>query len=206
MYKILVRTAVVGAAFLPLAAYAQTAGTVTSDLNMRAGPGTNYQVVGTIPNGAEVSVEGCVEAATWCLLNWNGRTGYSDSSYILVTQSSGETIVVREQPSLVETVVGKPIEAVGDAAAGVVGAVTGAVVGVADAAVDAITPEPKVRVYVDEHPVEPVYFSNEVVVGTVVPDTVTLVEVPDYEYQYANLNGETVLVEPGSRQVVYVYR
>ena len=205
MFKYLVRTAIIGAAILPAAAFAQTMGTVTADLNMRTGPGTNYKAIGTIPNGSSVEIEGCVEGAGWCLLDYNGKTGYSDGSYVMVVQGS-ETVVVTERPSLVQTVVGEPIEAVGEAAAGIVGAVTGAVVGVAGAAVDAITPEPKVRVYVEDHPVEPVYVQDEVVVGTVVPDTVTLVEVPDYEYEYANLNGEVVLVEPSNRQVVYVYR
>jgi hypothetical protein len=45
-----------------------------------------------------------------------------------------------------------------------------------------------------------------VVTGATLPDTIMLREVPDYEYRYVNVNGQYVLVEPQSREIVYVMR
>jgi len=43
-------------------------------------------------------------------------------------------------------------------------------------------------------------------VGATLPSTVRVYEVPRYEYRYASVNGQTVLVEKDSNKVVYVYR
>ena len=48
---------------------------------------------------------------------------------------------------------------------------------------------------------------GEVVVGAGVPDTVTLQAIPEYdEYQYAYINGQPVLIDPSTRQIVYLVR
>jgi hypothetical protein len=56
------------------------------------------------------------------------------------------------------------------------------------------------------NPVNQVYLNGEVVVGAGLPDDVTLTPVPDYQYQYAYVNGQQVLVEPQTRRVTYIYR
>jgi hypothetical protein len=40
--------------------------------------------------------------------------------------------------------------------------------------------------------------------GTKVPDTVELHQVPDVTYRYAVINGQTVLVDPQTHQIVQV--
>ena len=51
-----------------------------------------------------------------------------------------------------------------------------------------------------------VVYSGDVAVGTVLPDTVTVVEVPAYtHYGYAYLNDHRVLVDRDTHTVVYVY-
>lgn len=67
-------------------------------------------------------------------------------------------------------------------------------------------PPPQVRTYVETHTVEPVYIEDEVVVGTTLPETVEVREIPDYRYQYVYVNEQPVLVEPESRRIVYVLR
>ena len=47
---------------------------------------------------------------------------------------------------------------------------------------------------------------GEVVVGATVPESVTLSVVPDYDYRYVYINGQRALVDPGTRQIVYVIR
>jgi hypothetical protein len=69
-----------------------------------------------------------------------------------------------------------------------------------------VTPPDEVRTYVVENRTDPVYLEGEVVVGAGLPETVELVEVPDYEYRYRYVNGQPVLVDPATRRIVYVYR
>ena len=96
------------------------------------------------------------------------------------------------------------------------GAITGALIGgpvgaavggIAGAAIGAtLDPPERVGQYVVEKPADRVLLDGEVVVGAGVPDTVTLAEVPDYDYRYAYVNGQPVLVDPQTRRIVYVYR
>ena len=46
----------------------------------------------------------------------------------------------------------------------------------------------------------------EVVAGAGLPPAVGLRPIPDYEYEYAYVNGVPVLVDPATRRVVYVVR
>lgn len=46
---------------------------------------------------------------------------------------------------------------------------------------------------------------GDVVVGAEVPADVTFQEVPNYEYRYTRINDRPVLVDPGTRRIVYVY-
>ena len=51
-----------------------------------------------------------------------------------------------------------------------------------------------------------VAYEGDVVVGTVLPDTVTFVEVPGYgDYGYVMLNDRRVLVNRSSRTIVHVF-
>lgn len=45
----------------------------------------------------------------------------------------------------------------------------------------------------------------EVNIGTALPDTVELYEVPDVQYRYVIVDGRTVLVDPGTRKIVKIY-
>jgi uncharacterized protein YraI len=48
---------------------------VTTNVNMRQGPGTTYQIVTTIPGGSTVDVAGCT--GEWCQVAWQGQSGYA---------------------------------------------------------------------------------------------------------------------------------
>jgi uncharacterized protein YraI len=74
-------------ATLALSGGVAAAAVATTDLNMRAGPGTDYQVVGVIPDGASVRVRGC--QGSWCEVDFRGRSGFASASYL----SGGETAV-----------------------------------------------------------------------------------------------------------------
>jgi uncharacterized protein YraI len=54
----------------------------TGAVNMRAGPGTRFPVVTTIPAGAIVGVYGCVQDYSWCDTGWGNARGWVSSRYI----------------------------------------------------------------------------------------------------------------------------
>jgi uncharacterized protein YraI len=79
--------------FLP-AAYAAP-GTVTSNVNVRSGPGTNYAVVDTARRGTQVDVQQC--QGSWCYISKPGPDGWVSASYLT---AGGGTPVNPQQPGL----------------------------------------------------------------------------------------------------------
>lgn len=59
--------------------------------------------------------------------------------------------------------------------------------------------------YVERHPVDPVILEGPVEAGMVVPDTVQIIDVPENpNYGYIYVDQRPVLVDRGSRQVIWV--
>jgi uncharacterized protein YraI len=79
--------------FLP-AAYAAP-GTITSNVNVRSGPGTNYGVVDTVRRGTQVDVQRC--QGSWCYIAKPGPDGWVSANYLT---GSGGTVVNPQQPGL----------------------------------------------------------------------------------------------------------
>lgn len=216
----LVTTGFVGAAFAQSATASVTA---TADLNIRSGPGPQYGSVGFIATGGSATVDGCMEGSKWCRVTYDGVTGWSYSDY-LTADLSGEVVVLTERypdVGLATVTYDESEAAAGGAVAGaaggaVVGALLGGPIGAAiggtigatsGATAGAVIDPPEVaRTYVTSNPIDPVYLDGEVVIGAGVPETVTLRAIPDYEYQYVYINGQPVLVDPSTRQIVYVVR
>jgi hypothetical protein len=83
------------------------------------------------------------------------------------------------------------------------------IAGVSFAAADEVivTPEQQtvVKEYVHKHPVASVnVLGLELGIGSTVPDTVELQQVPDVQYRYAVVNDHTVLIDPHTRRVIEV--
>jgi uncharacterized protein YraI len=215
---------------LATAASAQTTATAVTDLNIRSGPGPQHPIVGYIAASGQVSVTGCMEGSKWCTVSGPSGEGWAYSDY-LVADYSGTQVVMTERyaeigvpvtvydgggagvggATGVTTGVAGGVVAgalvagpVGAAVGGVLGATAGGIGGAAAGAV--IDPPTEVRTYVTTNQVQPVYLDGEVVVGAALPPTVQLAPIPEYQYQYVYLNGQPVLVEPASRQIVYVVR
>jgi len=68
---------------LPGAAMAASSAIVTTDLNVRTGPGPDYQRYGTIPAGDQVTVYGCLAGYNWCDVDWRGGRGWVSGNYLL---------------------------------------------------------------------------------------------------------------------------
>ncbi len=70
-----------------------------------------------------------------------------------------------------------------------------------------ITPEQEtvVREYVQKKPAASIKLPGvELNIGSTVPDTVELYEVPDVKYRYVVIDDRTVLVDPGTHKIVKV--
>ena len=81
--NLIAASAVVAAgALVPAAAQAAVAGFATGNVNLRAGPSTQYPVVTTIRAGDRLTIFGCVRGYSWCDVNWRGNRGWVSSSYL----------------------------------------------------------------------------------------------------------------------------
>ncbi|WP_376702470.1 DUF1236 domain-containing protein [Mesorhizobium sp. ISC25] len=81
--------------------------------------------------------------------------------------------------------------------------------GIGAAAAQDVVIEPQqetiVREYVKKQPLASVQLPGvELNVGSTLPDTVELHEVPDVKYRYVVVDHRTVLVDPGTRRIVKV--
>lgn len=69
---------------------ANQTGVVTADLlNVRSGPGTNYDRIDTLANGKKVTLLGASNG--WYQISYDGKTGYVSGTYIQVESSGGTT-------------------------------------------------------------------------------------------------------------------
>ena len=79
--------------FLP-AAYAAP-GTITTNVNVRSGPGTNYAVIDTVRRGTQVDVQQC--QGSWCYIVKSGPDGWVSSGYLT---AAGGAPVNPQQPGI----------------------------------------------------------------------------------------------------------
>ncbi len=184
---------------------------VTADLALRAGPGPAHPIIATLDRNAIVELEGCIDGGTWCRVTTNGVTGWTYSAY-LGQQIQNRVVVLPEARTTVQvpTVVYQEQRAATvapNAPAIVEETITPATQTLGTLKVGSIVEPPtEVRTYVTTNRIEPIYLQGEVVVGATLPRSTAVYEVPRYEYRYAVVNGRTVLVEPSTNRIVYVYR
>lgn len=204
---------------LSTAAVAQqsTSAFATTDLNLRANPGANTEVLAVIPAEGEVAVTGCLDVANWCEVTFDGTTGWAYGDYLSVRD--GDSVqAISEAPDTIQVPVIKVEDRSGDAAfaLGAVGALAGAAIGGPVGALAGGTigagvgemsqPDVEVETYIAENPAAPVYLEGEVVQGATLPEQVELIPIPDSDLVYANVNNVPVVVEPGERKVIYIVR
>jgi uncharacterized protein YraI len=192
------------AAALSSAAPAATVASAMAPLNIRSGPGPQYSVIGAIPNRGQATIVGCNQGRLWCQVSFNGTQGWVYSQYLIATLS-GRSLAVAETMNTMPTVTYQAsVETVGTAVP--VPTITGTLIAPPAAPPLALAPPPAVSSYVVSHLVAPVYLNGEVVEGIGLPEDVTLAPVPGYDYQYAYVNSQPVLVEPQTRRIEYIYR
>jgi uncharacterized protein YraI len=189
-------------------AQAEMAATTMTDIDVRTGPGQEYPAVGTATRGSQAMLDGCLEGSRWCRIDVNGMRGWVYAQYLSVEQNGSPMIVEQHRADL-----GVPVVTYEQTDNMSVGSVSpdaaepgpnDQLIGPVDQ-VDAITPPEEVRTYITENPADTVNLRGDVVVGATLPQTVTVHEIPDYQYRYVRVNGQPVLVDPGTHRIVYVY-
>ncbi|SFE04770.1 Uncharacterized conserved protein YraI [Sulfitobacter brevis] len=218
-------SAIALSAAVPALAQSSEAIAVT-DLNIRSGPGPHYEVVGVIPGSKAAMVDGCLAESSWCKVSFEGASGWSSSDYLAVgVEEQAVALTARPEAVKIETVTyentaettadqttgvaaGATIGALAAYAVGgpIGGIIAGGILGGA-AGGASVEPTTETVTYVQSNPVDTVYLDGEVVVGAVVPETVTYYDVPAQpELRYLNINGQTVLVETENNAIVRVIR
>ena len=192
-------------------AEAEMAATTATDIEVRSGPGAEFPTVGVATRGSEAILDGCVEGSRWCRVDVNGMRGWVYAQYLSVEQNGASVVVQDHRDDLgIPTITYEQTDPVQ----------TGSVrrvqpssndqllgpVDENDTDVVAVTPPEEVRTYIDDNPVDTVRLNGDLVVGATVPQSVEVHRIPDYQYSYVEVNHQPVLVDPGTRRIVYVYR
>ncbi|ODN68384.1 SH3 domain-containing protein [Methylobrevis pamukkalensis] len=81
-------------AFAAFQAYA------TGNVNLRAGPSTQYPRITTLRVGEPLTVYGCLSGWSWCDVNWRGYRGWVSGRYLEAVYSGRRVIVPNYAPRL----------------------------------------------------------------------------------------------------------
>ena len=182
-------------------AMADTAVSAVTDLNVRAGPGPQYPVIGVLAAGQSATLNGCIENSKWCTIAEASGQGWVYSDYV-TADFGGSRVVLTQRPHGSSIAVVAPPDDIGNYSTDYTGAIVAG-----DPVEDAFpAPPAEVRTYVDTNRLDPVYLDGEVVTGATLPDTVELREIPDYNYRYVYVNGQPALIDPQTRRIMYVVR
>jgi uncharacterized protein YraI len=185
-----------------LANAAMTATTVT-DMTIYSGPGADYEQVGLATRGSTGVLDGCLDGGAWCRIDVNGMRGWVYAESLTVDQGGsamsvtkyGKAPVVTYEKTGSSTVVVTPQPQPGPNDQNL-----GAVEDVGH-----VTPPGTVITYMQSNPADDVVYQGDIAVGTTLPPGATFRKIPDYKYSYTRINDRQVLVDPGTRRVVYVY-
>ncbi|MCD9150085.1 DUF1236 domain-containing protein [Pseudophaeobacter flagellatus] len=207
-------------------ALAQTAKAVAAtDLNIRSGPSPFFDVIGVIPGGTEVAIDGCLDTASWCKVAFDDLAGWSYSDYlavgvedVAVALSTRPDTVTVNTVTYEDTVQTQSDQNTGAAAGATIGAlaayalggpiggiIVGGILG-AGAGVAVVEPSETTVTYISQNPVETVYLEGEVVVGAGLPEVVTTYKLPQPELRYVAVNGQTVVIDAETNKIVRVIR
>jgi hypothetical protein len=92
--------AYLGATALDVAQVSSGAAIVTTNVNMREGPGTNFPVVSVLRSGEQVQVNNC--RSNWCLVDFGRDRGWISQSFL-------RTIIASPGPGSPRPPIGGPI-------------------------------------------------------------------------------------------------
>jgi uncharacterized protein YraI len=76
-------------------------GYATGNVNLRAGPGTEYPVVVTLGAGTGLEIYGCLSGYSWCDVNWRGYRGWVSSNYLEAAYQDRRVYVREVAPPII---------------------------------------------------------------------------------------------------------
>ena len=76
----------------PLFAYAAD-GFVTANVNLRAGPDSDYPLISTIPVGTQLAIQGCTDGWEWCDVIAFGNRGWVAGNYLQYNYQNRRVLV-----------------------------------------------------------------------------------------------------------------
>lgn len=82
MKNLFVKIAAAGLLMLAPAIAQAAEGYSTANVNMRAGPSTQYPAVAVIPAGSSVEIRGCLSDVNWCDVEFYGGRGWVSGQYV----------------------------------------------------------------------------------------------------------------------------
>ncbi|MDO5413559.1 MAG: SH3 domain-containing protein, partial [bacterium] len=96
MRKKIIRTllaAVLMSVCFSLTAYAESAVVTGSEVNLRAGPGTNYRVIDCLTRGSSVTVTDR-SGDTWYAVDYNGQSGFMAAAYLDISEDDYRGVTI----------------------------------------------------------------------------------------------------------------
>lgn len=60
-------------------------GVTLNDATMRLGPAADFPLVGTVPAGEKILIDGCTEGKGWCVAQFDGRHGWIPAESVDIT-------------------------------------------------------------------------------------------------------------------------
>ncbi|SFQ54472.1 SH3 domain-containing protein [Roseivivax halotolerans] len=163
-------------AVMAVPAYSQVITSEDATLDLMLTPDSTSDIVATVPADTEFSVNVCLEAVDWCRVDLAGTAGWVQKAALDVDFDRIPVMTYDWDRSEVVAVVRTDVDPTYET----------------------------VIVYADANPVQTVTFAEPVAVGTVVPQDVTLYNVPDEPYSYVTLNERVAIVDVDTREIVYV--
>lgn len=75
-------------ALLSSPALARTDAFIKANVNLRAGPGTEYPILFTAPSGSAITLLSCLEKAAWCEVEAKGERGWISGRYLRLSSDN----------------------------------------------------------------------------------------------------------------------
>ena len=171
----------------------------TTDLDLRAGPGMDYAVIGVIPAGTTADVEGCLETGTWCRVRLGAESGWANRRHLSGTAGPASPVVA-------STIRVEPAEGTGPAELDAA-VVNGRLVSAPEDIAPLIEiPEDAVAVYMTRRAGPDTPADGEVEIDGQTEAGVSLHNVPGSAVTYLTIDGETRVLRPGSSTTVFINR
>lgn len=93
MNRITTLTIATAISITAVAAHADTTGITRTDLNMRKGPSTAYDIITVLPQNAAIIVHECADNSNWCNVSFNRARGWVAGNYLAYGEQEVSNVI-----------------------------------------------------------------------------------------------------------------